>query len=119
MSELTSNLIDGSGIVSPITIADEFHISIKEVAALSGLSLDTVYRHSRFTSEPSQKRLHQIVNILNQASAWCVSPIQTYAWYRSESISSFGDLTPEYMVKQGMSEAVLNYIRRINRGGYA
>jgi hypothetical protein len=45
--------------------------------------------------------------------------MQAYAWYRSEPIPSFGDLTAEDLVKRGMSEAVIEYIARIAEGGYA
>ncbi|MBT4451256.1 MAG: DUF2384 domain-containing protein, partial [Gammaproteobacteria bacterium] len=45
--------------------------------------------------------------------------MQAYAWFRSEPIPSFGDLTAEDLVKRGMAESVLEYIGRIAEGGYA
>lgn len=119
MSSLTAHLIDESGFVSPKSVADQFHTTVKEVAALSGLSPDTVAKQSRFRSKTSQQRLRDIVLILNRALPWCGSPMQAYAWYRSEPIPSFGDLTAEELVKRGLAEAVLEYIGRIAEGGYA
>ncbi len=119
MSSLTAHLIDESGFVSPRAIAEHFHTTVKEVAGLSGLSPDTVAKQSRFRSKTSQRRLRDIVLILNRVLPWCGTPMQAYAWYRSEPIPSFGDLTAEDLVKRGMAEAVLEYIGRIAEGGYA
>lgn len=119
MSALTANLIDQSGFVSPKAVADQFHTTVKEVAVLSGLSPDTVAKRSRFSSKASQKRLRDIVLILNRVQPWCGTPMQAYAWFRSEPIPGFGDLTAEDLVKRGMAEAVLEYIGRIAEGGYA
>ena len=119
MSSLTAHLIDESGFVSPRAVAEQFHTTIREVAVLSGLSPDTVAKQSRFRSKTSQQRLRDIVLILNRVQAWCGTPMQAYAWYRSEPIPSFGDLTAEDLVKRGMAEAVLEYIGRTAEGGYA
>jgi len=119
MYSLTENLIDKSGIVSPRAVAEQFHTTLKEVASLSGLSPDTVSKKNRFRSKASQQRLRNIVLILNRALPWCGSPMQAYAWFRSEPIPSFGDLTAEDLVKRGMAESVLEYIGRIAEGGYA
>lgn len=119
MSVLTSHLIDESGFVSPKSVAKEFHTTIKEVSVLSGLSPDTVAKQDRFRSKKSQQRLRDIVFILNRVMPWCGTSMQAYAWYRSEPIPSFGDLTAEDLVKRGMSEAVIEYIVRIAEGGYS
>lgn len=119
MSILTTHLIDEAGYVSPRAVAEEFHTTVKEVAALSGLSPDTVSKQSRFRSKASQQRLRDIVLILNRVLPWCGTPMQAYAWFRSEPIPSFGDLTAEEMVKRGMAGAVLAHIGRIAEGGYA
>lgn len=119
MSTLTADLIDQSGIVNPKAVAEQFHTTVKEVAVLSGLSPDTVAKRSRFRTKASQKRLRDIVLILNRVLPWCGTPMQAYAWYRSEPIQGFGDLTAEDLVKRDMAEAVLEYIGRIAEGGYA
>ncbi|MCU7916794.1 MAG: MbcA/ParS/Xre antitoxin family protein [Candidatus Thiodiazotropha sp. (ex Epidulcina cf. delphinae)] len=119
MNRLTAHLIDDAGFISPRAVADEFHTTVKEVAVLTGLSPDTVAKQSRFRSKASQQRLRDIVMILNRALPWCGTPMQAYAWFRSEPIPSFGDLTAEELVKRGMAEAVKEYIGRIAEGGYA
>jgi len=119
MSTLTAHLIDEAGYVSPRAVAHEFNTTVKEVAVLSGLSPDTVAKKSRFRSKASQQRLREIVMILNRALPWCGTPMQAYAWFRSEPIPSFGDLTAEELVKRNMAEAVMEYIGRTAEGGYA
>lgn len=49
---------------------------------------------------------------------WCDSPLQAYAWYRSEPIPGFGDLTAEDMVKRDMKDTALEHLGRIAEGGY-
>ncbi len=41
------------------------------------------------------------------------------AWYRAQVPPSFGDQTPEDLVKQGWAEAVRCYLGRVAVGGYA
>jgi len=119
MSALTTDLIDESGFVSPRALADEFHTTVKEVAAFSGLSPDTVSKQSRFRSRATQQRLRDIVLILNRVLPWCGTSMQAYAWYRSEPLPNFGDLIAEDLVNRGMAEAVLEELSRIAEGGYA
>ncbi len=119
MSILTAHLIDKTGYISPRAVAEEFHTTVKEVATLSGLSPDTVAKQNRFGSKASQRRLRDIVMILNRALPWCGTTMQAYAWFRSEPLPGFGDLTAEELVKRGMAEAVMEYVGRVAEGGYA
>lgn len=119
MAILLEQLINDSGLISPKAVADEFHTTLKDISALSGLAPDTLSKRERFQSKSSQKRLRDILLIIGRAIPWCGSPMQAYAWYRSEPIPSFGDLTPEGMVKRDMSQAVLEYMDRIAEGGFA
>lgn len=119
MNNFTQDLIDESGYISPRSIAQAFHTTIKEVAQLSGLSMDAVSKKNRAHSKKSQKRLRDMVMIINRVTPWCGSTFQAYAWYRSEAIPSFGDLTAEALVKQDRADSVMNYLDRIAEGGYA
>jgi hypothetical protein len=54
------------------------------------------------------------------ASAQVDSAVQqAFAWYRSQPLPSFGDLTAEDLVKEGRAEDVKAYLNRIGAGGYA
>ena len=119
MSNFTQKLIDDTGFVNPKLVAEAFHTTQKEVAQLSGLSIDAVSKLQRARSKTSQKRLHDLVLIINRVIPWAGSQFQAYAWYRSEPLPSFGDLTAETLVKQGHSDKVMAYLDRIAEGGFA
>ena len=119
MSELSQKLIDDSGFVNPKAVAEEFHTTVKGVAQLVGLSVEAVSKKDRLRSKASQKRLRDMVMIINRVTPWCGTVFQAYAWYRSEAIPSFGDLTAEALVKQGKADWVMTYIDRIAEGGFA
>jgi len=119
MTALFEQLINDHGVITPRAVADEFHTTLKDISALTGLPQDTISKRERFQSKASQKRLRDIVMIINRVLPWCGSSLQAYAWFRSEPIPSFGDLTAEGMVKRGMSDTVLEYLDRISEGGFA
>ena len=119
MSELSNQLIDNEGFISPKVVADTFHTTVKEVAELTGLSIDAVSKRERIGSKSSQKRLRDLVMIINRLTPWCGTPFQAYAWYRSEPIPSLGDATAEDLVKHGKAHLVMSYLSRIAQGGYA
>ncbi len=119
MATLLKELSDEEGIITPRAVAEEFHTTVKDVGALSGLSPATISKRERFNSKVSQQRLREVVLIIERVLPWCGTPLQAYAWFRSEPIPSFGDLTAEGMVKRGKSTQVLEYLDRIAEGGFA
>ena len=119
MSGFTEKLIDNTGFVNPKLVAAAFHTTQKEVAQLSGLSIDAVSKQQRARSTKSQKRLLDLVLIINRVIPWTGSLFQAYAWYRSEPLPGFGDLTAETLVKQGHSAQIMAYLDRIAEGGFA
>ncbi len=119
MRDLVKEAIDDKGLVHPKIIANYFHTTMKEVAELSGLSIDAISKKARVSSVNSQTRLRDMVMIINRVTPWCGSPFQAYAWYRSEPLPSFGDLTAQALVKQGKANAIMRYLDRIADGGFA
>jgi len=59
------------------------------------------------------------VEILNGVSGWCGGPVQALAWFRSQPLPSFGDLTAEDLLMAGRTDALRVYLRRVAAGGYA
>ena len=94
-------------------------ISKTELAAALGLSRDSVSRLARLKSRATQTRLREVAEILNRALPWAGSVPQAFAWYRAQPLPSFGDRTPEDLVKEGRAEGVKAYLSRIAAGGYA
>ncbi len=116
---MQTQLLDETGFISPKDVAEIFHTTIKEIAELSGLSVDAISKRERLQSKASQKRLRDMVMIINRATVWNGSPFQAYAWYRSEPIPSLGDATAEDLVRAGKARVVMDYLARIAEGGYA
>lgn len=57
--------------------------------------------------------------IIDRIIPWAGSALTAYAWYRSQSLPSFGDATAEELVRQGWSNKVHVYLDRLQHGGYA
>lgn len=57
--------------------------------------------------------------ILELIEAWTGSHAQAVAWYDTEPLPSFGNVTAATLVRQGRAGAVRAYIERIADGGYA
>ncbi|WP_370311711.1 antitoxin Xre/MbcA/ParS toxin-binding domain-containing protein [Sagittula sp.] len=57
--------------------------------------------------------------ILELIEAWTGSRAQAIAWYETEPLPSFDNMTAAMLVRQGHADAVRAYIERIADGGYA
>jgi len=119
MSDLTQKLIEDDGFINPRNLANTFGTSVKTLASIAGLSVDAISKSKRAHSNKSQERLREMLLIINRVTPWCGSVFQAYAWYRSEPLPSFGDLTAETLVKQGLADSVLEHIDHITQGSYA
>ncbi|MBA6390496.1 DUF2384 domain-containing protein [Colwellia sp. BRX10-3] len=51
--------------------------------------------------------------------AWTGSDIKATQWFQSETISAFGGKTAFQLCKKDQTDAVIKYIRHIERGGFA
>ncbi len=107
------------GLVGANRLVDVLHITKKELAATTGLSIDAVSKRARIEGRSTQARLRAVAEIINRVSAWSGSPGQAFAWFRSQPLASFGDKTAEDLVKEGRAEDVKAYLSRIADGGYA
>lgn len=105
--------------VSPSALAGRLRITRVELASALGLSRDAVSKKARFEASKTQSRLRDMIEIINRVLPWTGSELAAFAWYRSQSLPSFGDMTAEALVGQGRAEAVKTYLDRIAVGGYA
>jgi DNA-binding Xre family transcriptional regulator len=111
--------VDQAGIVSPDAVAHRLKITKAELASVLGLSRDAVSRKNRQRSVATQRRLHEIIDVLDRVLPWAGSECGAYAWYRSQTLSSFGNQTAEDVVKAGRIEAICCYLERTAEGGFA
>lgn len=113
-----AQVADGAN-VEPQALSSQLHISQGELAATLGMSRDAVSKRARITSPAVQARLRDMTEILNRVLPWAGSPLAAYAWYRSQSLPSFGDMTAEELVRSGRAKDVRAYLGRVATGGYA
>lgn len=105
--------------IDPQALGKALHVSRSELAHTLGLSRESVSKRSRVSSPGVQLRLREMTEILNRVLPWAGSQLAAYAWYRSQPLPSFGDMTAEDLVRQGRAEEVRAYLSRIAVGGYA
>lgn len=112
------NAFAGDHVV-PGGITDVLHITQAELASTLGIPREAVSKSSRVRTVSVQTRLRELIDILNRVLPWAGSPLAAYAWYRSQTLPSFGDATPEQLVRDGRADDVRHYLDRIAAGGFA
>lgn len=104
------------GQFAPARIATVLRTTKDEVAQTVGLGRDAVMRPDRIASPKTQKRLREMVEILNRVEPRFGSALIAYAWYRSEPISGFGGKTAMQLVREGNAAQVMDYIDAVEAG---
>lgn len=107
------------GRFAPGRIAETLRTTREEVARTVGLGRDAVSRPERVASAKTQKRLREMVEILNRVEPRFGSALLAYAWYRSEPLSGFGGRTAMQLVREGRAEDVMDYIEAVDAGVHA
>lgn len=107
------------GIFAPARIAAALRTTRDEIARTVGLGRDALVRTDRLQSPRTQKRLREMVEILNKAEPRFGSALIAYAWYRSEPLAGFDGLTAMQLVQGGRAAEVLEYIDAVDAGVHA
>jgi len=118
MDSFLQDTINKNGFVVPVSIADKLHVSIKDIAFSTGLDASSLENESLIQTDPIQKRLKEMIDILDKTISWSNNVNQAYVWYQSVSLPSFGKLTAMDLVKQGKASAVIQYLERTDKGGF-
>ena len=107
------------GFFAPRKIADAFRTTSEEIARTAGLGKDAVQRKQRVRSDKTQRRLREMVEILNKVESRFGSQLMAYAWYRSEPLPGFSGQTAMQLVRSGRADEVLEYIDAVDAGVHA
>jgi hypothetical protein len=107
------------GIFAPRKIAEALRTTSEEVASTAGLGRDAVQRKERLRSDKTQRRLREMIEIINKVEQRFGSPLMAYAWYRSEPLSGFSGQTAMQLVRSGRANDVLDYIDAVDAGVHA
>ena len=107
-----------NGFFAPRKIADALRTTSEEVARTAGLGRDAVQRKDRIGSDKTQRRLREMMEIINKTEPRFGSALMAYAWYRSEPLPGFSGQTAMQLVLNGRADEVLDYIDAIDAGVY-
>lgn len=108
-----------AGQFAPRKIAEVLRTTSAEVARTAGLGRDAVQRKDRLNSDRTQRRLREMVEVLNKVEPRFGSPLMAYAWYRSEPLPGFGGQTAMQLVRDGKVDEVLAFIDAVDAGVHA
>jgi hypothetical protein len=108
-----------NGLLAPRKIAAAFRTTSEEVARTAGLGKDAVQRKDRVASDRTQRRLREMVEIVNKVAPRFGSALVAYAWYRSEPLPGFSGQTAMQLVRAGRADDVLDYVDAVDAGLYA
>lgn len=107
------------GQFAPGRIAEVLRTTMDEVARTVGLGRDAVMRPDRVASPKTQRRLREMVEILNRVEPRFGSALIAYAWFRSEPLAGFDGLTAMQLVRDGRASEVMDYIDAVDAGVHA
>jgi hypothetical protein len=107
------------GFFVPRKIAEALRTTSEEVARTAGLGRDAVQRKERVRSDRTQRRLREMVEVLNKVEPRFGSALMAYAWYRSEPLPGFSGQTAMQLVRNGRADEVLDYIDAVDAGVHA
>ena len=105
-----------NGFFAPRKIANAFRTTSEEVAHTAGLGKDAVQRKDRVRSDKTQRRLREMVEVINKVEPRFGSTLIAYAWYRSEPLPGFSGQTAMQLVRSGRGEEVLEYVDAVDAG---
>ena len=105
-----------NGIFTPARIAGALRTTRDEIAETAGLGRDAIQRKERIASQKTQKRLREMVEILNKIEPRFGSDLIAYAWYRSEPLPGFSGQTAMQLVRAGRAADVLEYVDAVDAG---
>ena len=105
-----------NGLFAPRKIAEAFRTTSEEVARTAGLGRDAVQRKDRIRSDKTQRRLREMVEVINKVEPRFGSQLMAYAWYRSEPLPGFSGQTAMQLVRSGRADDVLDYVDAVDAG---
>ncbi|HDZ73811.1 MAG TPA: DUF2384 domain-containing protein [Aurantimonas coralicida] len=108
-----------NGAFAPKKIALALRTTSEEIARSVGLGKDALQRKDRVGSDRTQRRLREMLEILNKVEPRFGSSLIAYAWFRSQPLSGFDGRTAMQLVRDGQAHEVMEFIDAVDAGVYA
>ncbi len=107
------------GMFQPERIATALLTTRDEIARTVGLNRDAVSRRERVRSARTQRRLREMIEIVNLMAPRLGGAAIAYAWYRAEPLDGFDGMTAMDLVQAGHADWVRDWIGSIDAGVFA
>ena len=108
-----------NGVFAPRRIAEALRTTSEEIARSAGLGKDAIQRKDRIGSDKTQRRLREMIEVINKVEPRFGSALMAYAWYRSEPLPGFSNQTAMQLVRDGRADDVLDYVDAVDAGIHA
>lgn len=99
-------------------LAGILRVSGDQLAQSAGLDSESISTGNDLTAGLVERRLSDLVEILELAESLTGTPHDAFAWYQSQRLLSLGNHTAEYLVRMGRASVVKSHLKRISNGGY-
>ena len=107
------------GLLTPRKIAQRLRTTSEDLARSAGLGRGAVQRWDRIASGETQRRLRELVTVIDRVAPRLGSAMMAYAWYRSQPLPGFSGQTAMQLVRSGRAGDVLDYVDAVDAGGHA
>ena len=107
------------GLFAPRKIADVLRTSSDDVARTLGLGRDALQRKDRVGSDKTQRRLREMIELLNKVEPRFGAALIAYAGYRAEPLAGLSGQSAMQLVRDGRAQEVLDYIDAVDAGVHA
>lgn len=116
---LILSYMDRSGQIAVNALADGFGMSKTQLAETAGLAPESLCRAERSCTAKTQRRLREMLEIINRVADWTGGKEDAMAWYRAQPLPAFAGRTAEALVREGKAAAVCDYLDHMALGGFA
>ena len=107
------------GLFAPRKIAQRLRTTSEDLGRSAGLGRGAVQRWDRIASGETQRRLRELVAVIDRVAPRLGSALMAYAWYRSQPLPGFSGQTAMQLVRSGRADDVLGYIDAVDIGVHA
>ena len=107
------------GLLTPRKIGQRLRTTSEDLPRSAGLSKAAVQRKDRIASGETQRRLREVVDVIDRGEPRFGSTLMAYAWYRSAPLPGFSGQTAMQLVRSGRAADVLDYMDAVDAGVHA
>lgn len=107
------------GLLTPRKIAQSLRTTSEDLARSAGLSKGAVQQKDRIASGETQRRLRELVEVIDRVTPRVGSALMAYAWYRSAPPPGFSGQTAMQLVRSGRAGDGLDYVDAVDAGVHA